>query len=719
MNSPSRPSERTAYSVLDSVDAAIYVVDMSTHEILFANRYLCDRFGDVVGQPCWQALQAGQAGPCAFCTDDRLVDEHGEPAGVCSWEFQNTVNGRWYEIRDRAIRWADGRLARLEVAIDITERKGAEERTRWEYQAQSALNALLRLSLEDISLDRLLQRALDLVLAIPWLAIESSGGIFVVGEDPEAMALRAQRGLSESQQRQCAQLALGRCLCGQAALTQEVQFADGLDDRHQIRYEGITPHGHYCIPIVAAGRSLGVINLYVKVGHRRDEREEAFLTAVAHALAGIILRWQAEEELRRSSDEAARGQRLLLALSRAAQAVQRARSPDQVYQAIGEAVVRLGYQAAILTRETDAGQLVVSHLTFELGALRAAERLVGLSVQDVRLAVRPGGSCHRILAKGSAAFFGDVMALLSDSLPELGTPLLVQTAALLGIEQAICAPLQAGGDAHGLLVVAGAGLQEADVPAVSAFANQAAIAIENARLYVAERAARMELRDLTSHLQTAREEERARVAREIHDELGQALTALKIDLSWLAKRLPGHLPGLVEKARSMSALIDEAIQDVRRVATSLRPRLLDDLGLPAAIEWQAQEFAARTGIDCRLDLADRELVRDRDLATALFRIYQETLTNVARHAEATRVRVCLVEEPEAVVLSIMDDGIGITERELASPASLGLIGMRERALAWGGEVTVESASGQGTTVTVRIPRVGGREGDDDPGAGSG
>jgi signal transduction histidine kinase len=218
-------------------------------------------------------------------------------------------------------------------------------------------------------------------------------------------------------------------------------------------------------------------------------------------------------------------------------------------------------------------------------------------------------------------------------------------------------------------------------------------------------AAREQLRDLAGYLQNAREEERTQIAREIHDEFGQALSALNMDLSWLSKRLPADQPYLAEKASAMSDLIDSTIQTVRRVATELRPGLLDELGLAATIEWQAQEFAERTGIDCDLYLSDEEIVLDRDLATAIFRIFQETLTNVARHAQATQVRVELEDRPDELVLIVRDNGKGITESQVSHPRSLGLMGMRERARSWGGEVAFQGVAGQGTTVTVRVPNV--------------
>ena len=212
-----------------------------------------------------------------------------------------------------------------------------------------------------------------------------------------------------------------------------------------------------------------------------------------------------------------------------------------------------------------------------------------------------------------------------------------------------------------------------------------------------------QLRALSVHLQSIREEERTLIAREIHDELGQELTGLKMDLSWLIKRLPGNQELLVKKTESMSKLVDTTIQSVRRISTKLRPGVLDDLGLTAAIEWQAQDFQNRTGIRCEFNSNLKEIDLDRDRSTTVFRILQETLTNVARHASATRVNICLNEETASLVLIVEDNGRGITEREISDPKSLGFLGMRERALVFGGEVKISGAPGKGTTVTLRIP----------------
>ncbi len=211
-----------------------------------------------------------------------------------------------------------------------------------------------------------------------------------------------------------------------------------------------------------------------------------------------------------------------------------------------------------------------------------------------------------------------------------------------------------------------------------------------------------QLRALTAYWQNAIEAERAHISREIHDEFGQSMTALKMDLAWLAKRLPKG-DERVERIRGMSTLVDDSIALMRRIATELRPNLLDDLGLSAALKWQAQEFSRRSGIPCKLNAPKDDLALDPALNTTLFRIFQETLTNITRHAQATRVSVSLKQKEQTLVLTIRDNGRGITEGELTNPHSLGLLGLRERAAQWEGETTLRGAAGKGTTVTVRIP----------------
>jgi PAS domain S-box-containing protein len=211
-----------------------------------------------------------------------------------------------------------------------------------------------------------------------------------------------------------------------------------------------------------------------------------------------------------------------------------------------------------------------------------------------------------------------------------------------------------------------------------------------------------QLRALAARVQDAREDERARVAREIHDELGQALTSIKIELSSLIHEFPPE-PQQIKRIESISTIVDQTIKSVRRISTELRPGILDDLGLIAAVEWAAEEFEARTGTKCRLDLPDSDGAIDPDRATAVFRIIQETLTNVARHAKANCVDVRLLKGSNGVILEVRDDGKGATEEQLSAAESLGIRGMRERALLLGGELSIQGVPGEGTSIRVSIP----------------
>ena len=214
------------------------------------------------------------------------------------------------------------------------------------------------------------------------------------------------------------------------------------------------------------------------------------------------------------------------------------------------------------------------------------------------------------------------------------------------------------------------------------------------------------LRQLSVYLQTVREEERTRIAREVHDELGQALTGCKLDLSWIASKLPKEkdLKPLLAKTRALAAHIDSTIQMVRRIATELRPGILDHLGLAAALEWQANEFQTRTGIKCDVHASPRDPGLHPDLNTAFFRIFQETLTNIIRHAGATHVTVQLKERDGRIILEVKDNGRGISQEEISNPRSMGLLNMRERAGLLGGDFKISpGAGGKGTKVTVSIP----------------
>ncbi len=211
-----------------------------------------------------------------------------------------------------------------------------------------------------------------------------------------------------------------------------------------------------------------------------------------------------------------------------------------------------------------------------------------------------------------------------------------------------------------------------------------------------------QLRDLTAYIQSVREEERTRISRELHDELGQLLTGLHMDLSVLKKKC-GDDRELSERVKAMCKTIGRAIKTVQHVSAELRPSILDHLGLGAAIEWQSQEFTKRWGMPCNVHLSEGPLPLGKAASSALFRIFQETMTNVARHAGAKKVEVSLLREGNFATLEINDDGKGIPEKKAASPKSFGLLGIRERADHFGGTVMIRGVPNMGTTVTVKIP----------------
>jgi PAS domain S-box-containing protein len=213
-----------------------------------------------------------------------------------------------------------------------------------------------------------------------------------------------------------------------------------------------------------------------------------------------------------------------------------------------------------------------------------------------------------------------------------------------------------------------------------------------------------QLRALAERLQLVREEDRKQVARDLHDQIGQILTAIKMDMMWMTRHLPESEADVFARLKESIQLINDGVKAVRAICSGLRPGVLDDLGLAAAIEWQAGEFASRNGVHCQVTVPPVDLHLDGDRATATFRIFQECLTNVIRHAQATSVRVDLCQEEESILLIVEDDGIGFFEPGFSNTlGSLGLLGMKERAQFCGGDVQISSSPGNGTKVTVRVP----------------
>jgi PAS domain S-box-containing protein len=418
----------------------------------------------------------------------------------------------------------------------------------------------------------------------------------------------------------------------------------------------------------------------------------------------ITERRQAEEALRRSLQDTARGQRLLLALGQAAQAVQRARTPTEVYQTVGDEIAGLGYDAIIYTPADDPAYLAPCYWTLDSSQLRRAREQLGFSLLDARLAITADGLCERALSEERPLFFEDSAELIVESFPELPQPLAELMTTLVRPGQAICAPLSVGGKLHGLLMVFGRDLQEPDLMAVTAFANQATIAVENAWLLQTTTKHKEDLQRLSKQLLDAQEAERKRISRELHDELGQALTVIGMNLEELAKTLPSEgSPQLKERLAETTGLADETLEQVREMALGLRPSLLDDLGLVPALRWYCNRLTQRLTIEISFEAVDCKDRLPTQVETALYRIVQEALTNITRHAQASRVHVRLECRGPTIVTTIEDDGQGFDPETVASRGGVGLLGIRERAALLGGSLSIKSQPGQGTRLTLHIP----------------
>jgi PAS domain S-box-containing protein len=238
---------------------------------------------------------------------------------------------------------------------------------------------------------------------------------------------------------------------------------------------------------------------------------------------------------------------------------------------------------------------------------------------------------------------------------------------------------------------------------IQSLANYVAVLTERKRAEEELRVSQEQLRALSLYTQSAIEEERKRIAREIHDELGQELSLLQLELGLLADQLPKSDKATLKKAKSMTGLIDSSIRSVQRISTDLRPTLLDNLGLGAAVEWAVREFHKKTKIRCQVSIDPPEVKLDPARSTAFFRIMQETLTNILRHARATRVTVRLTKGQEVAVMTVRDNGVGIPAEQVNDPGSVGLSGMRERVRPWNGTVVIVGKPSKGTEVTVTVP----------------
>jgi len=724
------------------------------------------------------------------------------------------------------------RTAELEGAnealrAEIAKRQQAQQETERSHQRESVLNALLRISMEDIPLAEQLERMLDEILSIPWLPVLPQGAIFLVGEEPEVLELHSSRGLSPAFQKACARVDFGRCLCGRAAANAEIQFAARVNARHENDYEGMEPHGHYCTPILSGKRTIGTLVLYLDEGHRQDAEEQEFLRAVGHTLAGIVERKRVEEALRDSE------KRYRLLAENATDMISR-HSPDGIYL-YASPVCRslLGYDpeemvghdaydffhpedvdairrshTAILehyasyavpyrirrkdgeymwvetnsktVRNPETGQIeeivaitrditkrkraqdALQHSEQELRGLyrqledhsrnlegkvaartreieqrrQVAESLRGmlavlnsdLSLDEIlehivaqasQLLGSETSAIYRLEGSGSTFTIRTVQGLSADAIagldfpPDLsqalrsGKPVAVSDVTDVSAESALLStlecmaeccrallavPLIIKGEVYGGLVLYYSGprtVSEEEMDLAVAFADQAALAIENARL-------RDQVRE------AAVLEERARLARELHDSVTQALFSMTL-LAEAGQRLAGSgdLERVQTYLRRLGETSQQSLKEMRLLVYELRPQALEEVGLVGALQQRLDAVEARAGVEARL-LVEGTVQVPMMMEEDLYRIAEQALNNALKHAAATLVVVWIRADGGRVSIEVMDNGSGFNPEAIKDKGGQGLTSMRERTERIGGMLTVDSTPGQGTTVKVEI-----------------
>jgi len=435
-----------------------------------------------------------------------------------------------------------------------------------------------------------------------------------------------------------------------------------------------------------------------------EEEEEEAHTVVS--LLDITERKRAEEELARSNC-------FIAALSKVGARLQTSLVPDRIMETLGAELKQLGLTCAVVLTAPEGATAVVRYTSFESRTLELAEQLAGVTVRDLHLPRDRFLRYDQIIKHRRGVFEPDILTVVGAVLPGIAKPLLEQATRLIGITHetpAILVPLEVEDRALGTLNIWGEGLKETDIPAVSVFASQVAMAMQNARLFRALDDQRDQLRALTARLQEVEETERRRLARELHDRLGQNLGALSINLSIIQSQLPAEAAPMVGTRLTDSlTLVADTVEHVRDVMSELRPPVLDDYGLLAALHWYAERFSQRTTIATVVQETESTPRLSLTVETTLFRIAQEALTNVSKHACAKQATVTLESVGDRARLTIADDGVGFDPAHLtarAAPCGWGMITMRERAEAVGGQMRVESAPGKGTRVVIEVGRGG-------------
>ena len=484
--------------------------------------------------------------------------------------------------------------------------------------------------------------------------------------------------------------AKGQGLSGNAAATGEAIIIENIDD--DPRYDRLTHAGNAVkigqkfaasFPIKYNEEILGVINCRGRQPRHLSDHELRLITSMSSQIAIAVHNARLYTEVEKQSRE-------LAALFDVTAAATQSLEMDRVL----EEVIRRISQIFLF----DATRFFLFDDQQEWLHCRATHQVNSRFLTRTPSFKKGQGITGRVGATGVAIIFADTQAN-----PQYQ---LLSQAKKAGQRFVAGFPVKYGSETLGVIMCIGEQprrLTNHETDLVTSLSSQIAIAIANARLYEQTKSQAEQLRNLAAHLDSVLEQERTRISRELHDELGQALTGLKFDVAWINGKLPDSQAPLAGRLATMSKSLDDTIQAIRKISTRLRPDILDKLGLRAAIEWQLQEFRQRTGIHYQFHCEPIEIRLSEQHSTALFRILQEALINAARHSHASRVRIALEVENQLVSLRVDDDGDGIEMNKIFDGQSLGILGMRERAASLGGKTTIQRNQAHGTAVIARLP----------------
>ncbi len=426
-----------------------------------------------------------------------------------------------------------------------------------------------------------------------------------------------------------------------------------------------------------------------------------------HPIRAVGVHQDITDEIK-AQQEILASRELLVRLSRAAHSVQNILDPEVIIDTVGREISALGFNTTILELSEDQTRLQVRFNSFSSQLVSKMIKLLGIKPEDFSFKIQPGGYFENVLQSGTTVLKPVESQPFQEVFPGIPRPVIKQIQMLFDYESTILAPLMNQDQPLGLLTVLGSEITEEDLTPIEIFANQASTALRNARYASALQERAEELVQLTTKLEEIEEAERTRMAQELHDQVGQSLALLGFNLNMIKSQLKEADVKNLEKIYDSQTLLEEISSGIRSVMDDLRPSILDDYGLLAALHWLSDKYTERTGIEVEVLGKASEPRLDRRMENSLFRIAQEALTNVARHAEADQVKINLIQTPKQIELILEDNGKGFdTETDPGDHEhrGWGLVNMNERANRIGGELILETNPGKGTRISIQIPRV--------------